>query len=129
MDAYSRRLFQWSDVSVSGVVLAGTDLSGASLRTLVTAKTGQTIYVQKIEIAVTTDNAATQIIQDTAGTPIKVAGTKASPGIGPITWDFGPDGFACTQDKGLSLTNSGAGLAYSYTVLAYQKQTANLVVA
>lgn len=128
MDAYSRRLYQWADVSVSGVVIATDDLSSTP-RTLVAAKTGQTIYVQKVEISVTTDNAATQTLRDTAGSPLKLLTTKASPGTVALTYDFGPDGFACTVSTSLVLANSAAGLAYSYTVLAYQKQTANLQVA
>ena len=124
MDRVHFNLTQFMNVSVSGVVLAADDLSSV-VRSLITAKSGWTVYIQSILMAVTTDNAATQLFQDTAGTPIVAAGSKASPGIGPISFPFGAEGFALTESKGLSLKNSGAGLAYSYTVQAYMKKTAS----
>lgn len=125
MDRYQQKLSAYKDVSTSGVVLASDDFSSTP-KSLIAAITGETIYVQRITLGVTTDNAATQLFEDTSGTPIKVAGTKASPGIGPIVFDFGADGFKCTESKGLELKSSAAGLAFSYTVQAYQKRTATL---
>jgi len=123
MGDYSRKLDRYTNVSRSGSVLAADDLS-VTPRSLVTAVTGWTIYVQRISIYVNTDNAATQTFRDTAGTPIVVEKTKASPGIGPLLMDFGPEGFALTESKGLELVNSAAGLAYTYTVVAYMRATA-----
>lgn len=127
MDRIQQLLSAFQNVSVSGIVLATDDLS-SSARVLIPAKTGYTIYVLRIALWVTTDNAATQTFQDNASTPVKLATTKASPGLGPINLDFGPDGFACTESKELDLKNSAAGLAYSYTVEAYQKRTATAIV-
>lgn len=101
-------------------VLAGADPSA----TLVAAKTGHTIYVTHISVAVTTDNAATLLFRDSAGTPVVIAGTKASPGIGPILFDFGDDGTALTEAKAFALLASGAGLACRIHCEGYYKQTA-----
>lgn len=120
-------LTRFQDVSASSTILAATDLSSTP-RNLAAAKAGTTIYVTKAILAVTTDNAATQTLQDTAGTPIIVAKSKASPGIGPITWDFGEDGFALTADKGLDIANSAAGLAGAWSVEAYRRPTKDIAI-
>lgn len=122
MGDYSRKLDRYTDVSVSYTVVAATDYSTATQK--IAGVAGETIYVQKILVVVTTDNAATQLFQDSAGTPIIVAGTKASPGIGPILFDFGPDGFALTEGKDLNHKMSAAGIAASVTITAYRKRTA-----
>lgn len=119
---YREQLQRYTDVSATKILLATDDYSATPF-SLAAAKAGWQIFVQKIEVAVTTDNAATLTFQDTAGTPIKIAGTKVSPGIGPITFDFGPDGVQLTADKGLDLKNSAAGLAASITVTAYRRLT------
>lgn len=95
--------------------------------TLLAAKTGFTIYVTHISVAVTTDNAATLTFQDSATTPIVIAKTKASPGIGPILFDFGEDGTPLTEAKALNLAASGAGLAARVHVEAYYKPTAGAI--
>lgn len=120
---YLRRFYQ--DISGSSVLAAGDNLS-VTARTLVAAKTGHTIYVQRIVVHVITDNAATQQFNDTAGTPVVIAGTKASPGIGPIVFDFGPEGRALTVSTALTMTNSGAGLAADIHWEGYRKPTATL---
>ena len=103
-------------------ILAGADPSA----TIIAAKTNYTIYVTSISLAVTTDNAATQTIQDTASTAVVIAKSKASPGLGPILWEFGEDGTPLTADKRLALLASGAGLAGRLHVSAYYKQSANI---
>jgi hypothetical protein len=118
---YTKYLTEFQDVSVSYTILAGTDYTTANVK--ITGKASWTIYIQRILVAVTTDNAATQNFQDSSSTPIEIAGTKASPGIGPIEFDFGPRGFACTADKSFQHKMSGAGLAASVTVQAYMKRT------
>jgi hypothetical protein len=104
-------------------ILAGADPSA----TIIAAKTNYTIYITHISLLTTTDNAATQTLKDTASTPVVVAASKASPGIGVTLWvDFGEDGTPLTADKGLALAASGAGLAGRLHVEGYYKQTANI---
>jgi hypothetical protein len=123
MGQLRENLVQNRDVSTSGVVLAATDLSAGNLRTVIAGKAQHTIYLCKIAAMVTTDNAAVQTFQDDAATPIVAAKTKVSPGVGPLLFDFGPNGFALTEGQGLSLTNSAAGLAFAYAITAYMKKT------
>jgi hypothetical protein len=120
-------LARHQNVSVSYSILTATDYTTATAK--ITGKTGWTIYIQRILVAVTTDNAATQTFQDNAGTPIILAGTKASPGIGPIEFDFGPEGFALTADKSFMHAMSGTGLAGSVTVQAYMKRTEGAAIS
>lgn len=102
--------------------------TGDPSATLVAAKTGYTHYVTHISVAVTTDNAATLTFQDSASTPIVIAKTKASPGLGPILFEFGEDGTALTEAKAFALLASGAGLAARVHCEGYTKQTANLTI-
>lgn len=83
-----------------------------------------TLNVQKIEIAVLTDAAQTATFQDTSG--VKIAVTKSSPGLGPIVFDFGPEGIAVTEAKGLDVVLSGAGLALAIHVEAYQRSSSTI---
>lgn len=114
---------QFQGWATDTTVLAGADPSA----TLVAAKTGYTHYVTLISIAVTTDNAATLTFQDsTPSTPIVFAKTKASPGIGPILFDFGEDGTPMAVSLAVVLLASGAGLAARIHVEGYTKQGAVL---
>jgi hypothetical protein len=122
MDRIQLNLSQYRNVSTSYTFLAGTDYTTATAK--IAAIAGWTIYVIKIALMVTTDNAATQTFQDSASTPILAAGSKASPGIGPILFDFGPEGFALTEGKSLDHKMSAAGMAGSVTITAYAKRTA-----
>ena len=122
-DQLRENLRQYDNVSLSYPFLAATDYSTASVK--IPAKAGFTIYVVQITLSVTTDNAATQLWQDDAGTPVEYAKSKASPGLGPIVWDFGPDGVALTADKGLAHKMSGAGMAGSVSITAYRRRTIN----
>ena len=124
MGDYSRKLDYYTDVSTGYTFLIGTDWSGVALSTRIAGVVGMTIFIQKIQLAVTVDNAATQTFQDSAGTPILAAKSKASPGLGPIIWDFGPDGFALTEGEDFNHLMSAAGMAGSVTITAYQKVTA-----
>ncbi len=108
------------------VVLAATTAAAVAL---IAARTGFTVYIQKIVISVTTTAAQTVILADSAGTPVVVAGLAASPALGPYTWDFGPEGTPLTADTGLTYTLSAAGLAMRIHVQAYYKQTTALTVA
>lgn len=93
--------------------------------TAIAAKTNYTIFVQAIVVNVTTDAAQTLTFQDTAATPIVIAKTRSSPGLGPVdeSVDFGPEGKALTVSKGLSIVISGAGLGAAIKVIAYRKLT------
>lgn len=129
MSVYNRDLrTRFKDVSGSTVLAAGDNLS-ATARTLVTGRTGYTLYIQKITVNVITDNAATLQFKDTAGTPVVIAGTKASPGIGPILFDFGDEGRALTEAKNFTLANSAAGLAADIHWEGYERPTGTLTPA
>jgi hypothetical protein len=119
---------RYQDISGRTTVATGDNLS-ATPRSLVALKAGFTIYVQKIEIAVITDNAATLTLQDTNSSVRKIATTKASPGLGPILFDYGDEGVALTEGKGLDLINSAAGLAAEVVWTGYRKPTATLTTA
>lgn len=127
MGDYSRRLDRYTDVS-NGTL--GTSFQTQILATdtatvtAIAAATGYTTFVQKIQVAVTTDAAQSLTFQDNAGTPIVLAKTKASPGLGPINFDFGPDGYPLTESKQLDIVISGAGLAASVSITAYRRATA-----
>lgn len=127
MSDYRQRRKVWKDVSGSTVEAAANDLSGGNARVLVTGRTGYTIFVQKATFNVITDNAATNQLQDAAG--LVIAKTKASPGIGPIPFDFGEEGRALGQGQSLQLSNSAAGLAADVTWEAYMRPTGTLTQA
>lgn len=97
--------------------------SDGTTNELVPAKTNHTVFVTNISIAVTTDNAATLTFQDDASTPIIIAKTKSSPGIGPILFEFGEMGTPLTEEKALDLNISGAGLTGRVHVEGYYKRT------
>lgn len=120
MDRYQQKLSAYRDISGSTVLAAGDNLS-VTARALVALLAGYSIFIQRIIVNVITDNAATLQFGDNAGTPVIIAGTKASPGIGPITFDFGPDGRQLTESKQFQLTNSAAGLAADITWQGYLK--------
>lgn len=119
---------RYKDVSGRTTLAAGDNLSAAG-RTLVALKVGYTTYVEKIQVNVITDNAATLQFKDSAGTPRVIAGTKASPGIGPITFEFGDEGIPLTEAKDFNLWNSAAGLAAEIYWEGYQKPTGTLTTA
>lgn len=92
--------------------------------TLITCKTNHTIYVQRIVAYITTSAAQSWAFEDTAGTALKIAEITSAPGD-ETRWDFdfGDEGVALTQGKNLVLNMSGAGLAGTVKVYAYQKLT------
>lgn len=98
--------------------------SDGTANVLIPAKTGHTLFITKIAVAVTTDAAQTFTFQDSASTPIVIAKTKASPGIGPINFDFGEDGTPLTEAKSLNLNISAAGLAARVHAEGYYRRTA-----
>lgn len=123
-DFNHRTMFK--DISGSTVLAATDDLS-VTARVLVAGRSKYTIYVQFIHVAVVTDNAAQLLFQDDAGTPVEIAETKVSPGIGPIIFDFGDEGRPLTEGKDFELKNTAAGLAADITWMGYMKPTATMV--
>lgn len=121
MDRINFLLTEYENVSVSYSFLGATDWTTPNQR--IAGKANFTIYIQKITLSVTTDNAATQTWQDDEGTPILAARSKASPGLGPITWDFGSEGFALTEGADLDHAMSAAGMAAAVTIQAYMRRT------
>lgn len=79
------------------------------------------VYVQRVVFSVTTDAAQSLTFQDSAGTPVPIAKSKASPGLGILIWDFGPNGTPLTAGKNLDIVISAAGLAGRIQVEGYQK--------
>ena len=70
---------QFQAVVADVTVLAGADPSA----TIVAAPAStRTVYVTHISVSTTTDHAAVLTLRDTAGTPVVIAVSKASPGIG-----------------------------------------------
>jgi hypothetical protein len=121
MDRYQQKLSAYENVSTGYSLLA----ADTATKHPILGKTGFTVYIQRIEQSVTTDAAVNQTYQDTAGTPVVVAESKTSPGLGPILWDFGPEGYPLTVDKGLDHVISAAGMAAAIVIQAYRKRTAN----
>ena len=106
------------DVSTELTLLAAT---GDTV--LITATSAQhTVYVQRIICYVTTDAAQSIAFQDTASTPVVLATVTTSPGD-ETRWDFdyGEEGWACTEGTNLNMNVSAAGLAGNIKVYAYQR--------
>lgn len=116
---------RYKDISGSTVLATGDNLS-ATARTLVALKAGYTIFIQRIEVNVNTDAAQSLTFQDNAGTPVVIASVKASPGVGPIPIDFGPEGRALTEGKQFDLKNSAAGVGADITWVGYLKPTGTI---
>jgi hypothetical protein len=81
-----------------------------------------TIFVQKIEVDITTAGAFTLAFQDTAGTPVPMA-LMSGAVAGPQVVDFGPTGTPLTQGASLDIRGSAAGLVGRIHIEAYQKLT------
>lgn len=116
---YEKFQMCYSSRNANATVLAADTATVEIIDT--TKSANHRLYIQKIIVSITTDAAQSLTFQDEAGTPLVVAKTKASPGLGAIVFDFGPQGFACSLGKGLDMVISGAGLAASVHVEAYEK--------
>jgi hypothetical protein len=112
---------RFTPVVADATILAASD---GTTNELIPAKTGHTLFITLIVFAVTTDAAQTITLQDDANTPVVIAKCKASPGIGPIEWNFGEDGTPLTEAKALDLNISAAGLAGRLHVEGYYRLTA-----
>jgi hypothetical protein len=100
--------------------VAAADTAKASI--IVAKDANHSIYIQKITVSVITDAAQSLIFQDT-GAPLIIGKTKASPGLGPIVFDFGVVGTKLTVGKDFSIATSGAGIAARVHVEGYQRKT------
>lgn len=114
------RRASFQPVAADATLIATSD---GTTNELIPGKVGHTLFVTLISIAITTDAAQTLTFQDDADTPIVIAKTKASPGVGPILFEFGEDGTPLTEDKALDLNISAAGLAGRVHVEGYYRRT------
>lgn len=105
----------------ANLVLLAADNPAAVV--LITGKTKYTLHVTLIVISVTTTAAQSIDIQDSAGTPIEVAGLPASAAEGCYRWDFGEEGVPITEAANLTITTSAAGVAAYIHVEGYFLQT------
>lgn len=126
MDRIAQLMSSNQNVSTSYNFVAATDWSGSNRSTKITGVTGKRICVQKITLSVTTDNAATQALQSSAGTPVVVARSAASPGLGARVWDFGTEGYKLLTGESLVHEMSAAGMAGTVTIQAYMETVPNL---
>lgn len=118
-DAYLRKREFYESVVADKTATAGADPSGQ----LVADKLLHTLFVQLITASITTDAAQSWTFRDRNGTPVPVAVVKVSPGLGMVRFDFGAEGKAMTEEKGLDLLASAAGLAGVIHVEGYRKLT------
>lgn len=110
---------RYTDISGNGTLAAG-----GGDQTLVTGKTGWTIYIQRIIAYITTDAAQSASFEDDNGTPKQIANIPASPGD-DTRWDFdfGAAGVPLTAAKDFELNVSAAGLAMHFEWEGYSKQS------
>jgi len=120
---YARKRIIFRDASTTAN-FAATDGN----TTLITGKTNNTVYVQRIIVTIKTSAAQAITFEDSANTPIYVAKIPASPGA-DTRWDFdfGPEGKALTSAKNLAMDMT-AGNAGHVEVLAYFKPDAVVTV-
>jgi hypothetical protein len=124
VDRYQQKRSAYGDASVTYQLLAATDLSSTPHKAIA-GKAGYTIYLQKVQISVTTGGVAkTVTVQDnTTPTVVPYAELAASAAVGPYLWDFGPDGVPVAESAEVDIANSGAGVAAIIHIEAYQKAT------
>lgn len=114
---------QFRDVSFARTVAA----ADTTIASIIPAKVGQTLFIQRIIVWVGTDAAQSATFQDTNGTPVVIAKIAASPGANVrFDFDFGGLGYPCTADKGFSIVLSAAGLGFNVRVYAYARPTVTL---
>lgn len=106
------------------VAVAGADPSA----TLVAAKTGHTIFVQRLQVVLTTTAAQSWTFRDTAATPVVLAVLPNSSTVGRHLLVDSEQGIPLTEGKALDLAASAAGLAGQIEIEGYWKQTAPLSV-
>lgn len=117
-DLYTRKRLTYQDISGSTVIATGDSATVAA----VALATNHTFYIQKIHVEIITGSAKTWTFQDTAGSPVIVA-TVDTTSAGHVDRDFGPTGYALTEEKGFSIAISGAGAAGKITWEGYKVRT------
>lgn len=93
--------------------------------TLLTARSAShTIYIQTIEVFISTDAAQSWSFEDSASSPVALGSVPTSPGVG---WrrvcDYEDSGLPLTEGKNLVLNVSAAGLAGRVKWTGYSKLT------
>lgn len=115
---YSRKRIIFQDVSMNKV-FAATDGN----LTLITGVTGYTLYIQRINVFITTSAAQAITFESSSGTPIIMV-VPSSPTVNTnYTTDFGPEGIALADGDGLKQAMT-AGNAGNVTVEAFLKPDA-----
>jgi len=113
---------QYSDKTTIRAIVA-TD-SGTLDAVVAPKSANHSLFIQRIIFNVTVDFAASLTFQDGAGTPVVIAKSAASPGLGiEIVADFGPQGIQLTRGEELDIVISGAGLAGQVNIEAYERLT------
>ena len=115
---------EWYRSQYTNISGNGTLAAGGGDATLVSGKTGWTIYIQRIIAYITTDAAQSASFEDDNGTPKQIANIPSSPGD-DTRWDFdfGAAGVPLTANKDFELNVSAAGLAMHFEYEGYMKQT------
>jgi hypothetical protein len=113
---------QYSDKTTIKQILASD--SGTFDAVIAPKSVNHSVFVQRIIFNVTTDAAQTLTFQDGAGSPVVIAKSPASPGLGiEIVADFGPQGIQLTRGEELDIVISAAGLAGQINLEAYERLT------
>lgn len=96
--------------------------------TLITGKTGYTLYIQRIISVIKTSAAQAITFEDNNSSAVYVAKIASSPGVDSrFDFDLGPEGKALTSAKSLMMDMT-AGNAGHVEVLAYWKPDAVVTV-
>ena len=119
-EPYHRERTFYQDVSGTLSVVAGTGDT-----TLVTAKTNDTLYLQKLHIEITAGSGGkTWTFKDSANTPVLLVPSIDAGSVAHFDIDFGPEGIPCTESKNFLLDVSAAGAAGWISWEMYAKRTA-----
>ena len=119
-EPYRRKVTFYQNISGALNVAAATTTT-----TLVTGKTSDTIFIQKLHFEITTGSAAkTWTIQDSNGTPVVIVPSVDASAVAHFDFDFGPEGVPLTEAKNLVLSISAAGAVGWVTWEGYSKRTA-----
>lgn len=119
MEPYNKLRTFYQDVSGSQYVAAATDDT-----TLVTTKSTDTLFLQKLHIEITAGSAGkTWTFKDSAGTPINLVPSIDVGAVAHYDFDFGPRGIPLTETKNFLLDVSAAGAVGWVSWEMYSKRT------
>jgi hypothetical protein len=125
MSIYNREhRTRFRDVSTSFIAVAGDDPSADPL---IAGRTKYTIFVQRIDVNVTTSAAQSWTFRDNNGTPKVIGVLPASAAVGHHVVLESEEGIPLTEGADLDMLASSAGVAGSCTVTAYMKPTGTMV--